>query len=96
MATLAKDSIYEQKFGTRHRRSGRPSGGNDVIFPSEGVHPVIQRLASRRAMAIVMEENKDRLEALYHTERKVLQRRGLKQVAADAGIAISTREGFGA
>jgi hypothetical protein len=92
-ALLARDSEYEQRFGTRHRRSGRPSGGDDVIFPSEGVHPVIQRLAMRRAMAVVLDESKERLAALYHSERKVLERRGLKQVAADAGIKVNVSEG---
>lgn len=91
-ADLAKDSEYEQKFGVRHRRSGRPSGGEDVIFPAEGVHPVIQRIAARRATAVVLEENKDRLAALYARERRVLERRGLKQVAADAGIKITITE----
>lgn len=93
MADLARDSEYEQKFHTRHRRSGRPGGGEDVIFPGDGVHPVIQRIAARRATAVVLDENKDRLSALYARERRVLERRGLKQVAADAGIKINISEG---
>lgn len=85
---LDPESRYENVFGTRHRRAGRPLGGDDVIFPGDGVHPVIQRLAARRATAVVLEENKDELATIYARELRVLQRRGLKQVAADAGIAV--------
>lgn len=93
MADLAKDSKYEQMFGVRHRRSGRPGGGNDVIFPGEGMHPLIQRIAARRATAVVLEEQKDRLADLFRREARVLEERGLKQVAADAGVKVNLSEG---
>lgn len=91
-AGLASDSVYEQLFGTRHRRSGRPAGGDDVIFSGDGTHPLIQRIAARRATAVVLEESKDRLASLFRREVAVLERRGLKQVAADAGVKITIAE----
>ena len=92
--SLSKASEYEQLFQTRHRRAGRPSreNGDDVLFPSGDVDPVLTRVAQRRAFAVVHEEQRARLTTVFHNELKVLKRRGVEQVAADAGIQLSEGE----
>lgn len=87
--SLSKASAFEQKFGVRHRGVGRPAGmsRDDVLFPRTGGDPeAMCRIAIRRAYAVVHEENRDRLTALYRAELAVLRRRGLEQVLSDAGV----------
>jgi hypothetical protein len=88
--TLSKASEYEQTFGTRHRGPGRPRVMEDgeVLFPSGDVHPVLVRVAQRRAYAVVHEENRERLHELYLSELAVLKRRGLTVVAEDSGVVL--------
>lgn len=88
---LSNASVYEQMFKTRHRRAGRPvrdDGSVDVLFPSDGEEPLLVRVAERRAFAVVHEENRERLRAVFGVELKVLKRRGVAEVARDAGISI--------
>lgn len=86
---LSNASIYEQMFKTRHRRVGRPSReDDDVLFPSGDAHPLLVRVAERRAFAVVHEEQRDRLRQVYGVELKVLSRRGVEEVARDAGITL--------
>jgi hypothetical protein len=91
---LSNASIYEQMFKTRHRRAGRPIRDEDdgVLFPSTDAHPVLVRVAERRAFAVVHEENRDRLREVFRVELKVLSRRGIDEVAADAGISLKNAE----
>lgn len=93
-STLSKASPYEQKFGTRHRRVGRPSGDTEPLFKvdSSAVHPLLAAVAKRRAHAVVLEEQKERLADLFARELKVLRRRGVSQVAADCGVALPEDE----
>lgn len=84
--TLSKNSTYEQTFGTRHRGPGRPSG--EDVFPRSDVHPLLRKVAQRRAFAVVHENNKEELAELYSEELAVLKRRGVEQVAADLGIEL--------
>jgi hypothetical protein len=94
MATesLSKASPYEVLFRTRHRGPGRPAEDDGLdtepMFAYEG-HPVFQRVAQRRAYAVVHEENKDRLREVFRKELKVLERRGLETVAADSRIRLA-------
>lgn len=93
MATqsLSKASAYEQLFRTRQRRAGRPTEegiDTEPLFPAGNLHPIVQRIAQRRAYAVVHEENKDRLRELYAAEARVLGRRDLEDVAADAGVKV--------
>lgn len=86
--TLSKISVYEQLFKTRHRGSGRPAAGSvddEPLFPAGDRHPLIVRVAQRRAYAVIHEENKARLRELFASEVRVLGKRGPEQVAADAG-----------
>ena len=86
---LSNASIYEQMFKTRHRRAGRPvSDGGDVLFPSGGEHPLRVRIAERRAFAVVHEEQRERLREVFGVELKVLRRRDLAEIAADAGVKL--------
>lgn len=85
---LSSASEYEQLFKTRHRGPGRPSrddGSDEPLFPSSDLDPILVRTAERRAFAVVHEENRERLRAIYHSELAVLKRRGPEQVAADTG-----------
>jgi len=88
--TLARDSIYEQKFGTRHRGAGRPTGDVEPLFASAGINlaevdPVLVNVAKRRAYAVVHEEGRERLAEVFKKELKVLKRRGVQRVAQDSG-----------
>jgi hypothetical protein len=88
---LSNASIYEQMFRTRHRTAGRPVRDDDlsdVLFPSNGEHPVIVRVAERRAYAVVHEEQRGRLREVFGVELKVLRRRGVAEVARDAGVKL--------
>lgn len=95
---LSPQSEYEQMFKTRHRRAGRPpadaatgldrNGG--VLFEAGDTHPLLVKLAQRRAFAIVHEENRDRLAALFKAELRVLKRRDLAEVAEDAGVSVQS------
>jgi len=92
--SLARDSIYEQMFGTRHRGAGRPTGDTEPLFASAGVDlttvdVVLVNVAKRRAYAVVHEEQRERLADVFMRELKVLQRRGVVQVMLDAGIRRS-------
>ncbi len=86
-STLAKNSEYEQTFQTRHRPPGRPTrdADDEPLFPRVGVDDIIGRVAERRAYALVHEKHREELGAHYRAELKVLQRRGVEQVAADIG-----------
>lgn len=91
---LSKASVYEQTFGTRHRRVGRPSGDTEPLFGSvlngRDVDPVLVMIAKRRAYAVVHEEQRERLQEVFAAELKVLNRRGLATVAEDAGVKLKT------
>lgn len=97
---LSPQSEYEQMFKTRHRRAGRPpaaaASGLDenrgVLFDGSDSDPILVRVAQRRSFAIVHEENRERLAQLFKAELKVLRRRGVAEVAADAGISLQTVE----
>lgn len=93
-ARLSSASEYEQMFRTRHRRSGRPvRADGETLFGSAGdVDPILRRVAERRAYAVVHEENRDRLKKIFLDELKVLRRRGVEEVARDAGIALPPSE----
>lgn len=83
-------SIYEAMFKTRHRRSGRPAlgepgGDGETLFPSGGAHPLLVRVAERRAVAVVHEEQRSRLNEVFRKELAVLARRGVQEVAEDIG-----------
>jgi hypothetical protein len=93
-ATLSKASIYEQLFGVRHRRAGRPAG-DEPVFVAPDVDPVIAMVAKRRAYAVVHEENKDRLATVFAQELKVLKRRGVAEVAQDAGVKLAASVALG-
>ena len=92
VARLSTASIYEQTFRTRHRGAGRPardSAGEDILFSADGVHPVLVKVAQRRAFAVVHEEQRERLREVFGVELKVLKRRGVEEVARDAHIKLS-------
>jgi hypothetical protein len=84
--TLSKASIYETMFGTRHRGPGRPNDTDDTepLFPTGNTHVLLADVAMRRAYAVVHEENKARLREVFTKELKVLERRGVEQVAVDS------------
>lgn len=90
MATLSKASVYEQTFRTRHRTPGRPTDVEDTepMFSAPEVDPVIVRVATRRAYAVLHNSYKDELRSLFAKELAVLRRRGVETVAADAGIRL--------
>lgn len=90
--SLSTASPYEQLFGTRHRQVGRPTG-TEPLFSAPEVDPVIALIAKRRAYAVVHEEQRDRMSEVFAAELKVLKRRGLSVVAADAGVALKLTEG---
>jgi len=85
---LSTASPYEQTFQTRHRQVGRPSGDVEPLFAGADADPVIALIAKRRAYAVVHEEQRARLKEVFDKELKVLKRRGLEQVAADAGVKL--------
>jgi hypothetical protein len=87
--SLSSASIYEQLFGVRHRRAGRPSGDTEPVFVAPDVDPLIALVAKRRAYAVIHEENKDRLAAVFNKELAVLKRRGVAEVARDAGVKLA-------
>ena len=95
--TLSKASPYEQTFGTRHRRVGRPQGDTEPLFGSvlngRDVDPLIVKVARRRAYAVVAEEQRERLREVFERELKVLSRRELSVVAADAGVKLRAHDG---
>ena len=91
--TLSKASVYEQTFGTRHRRVGRPADSEPLFAVGPEVDPVLALVAKRRAYAVVAHEQRDRLQEVFAAELKVLRRRGLEQVAADAGIRLELESG---
>ncbi len=92
---LSKASSYEQLFGTRHRRVGRPSG--DLLAESPyhagDVDPLLIAVAKRRAQTVVLEEYRSRLAEVFAAELKVLNRRGVSEVARDIGVDLSKRDG---
>src|SRR5690606_26695555 len=94
--SLSKASPYEQRFGTRHRRVGRPSGSEaESGSPCAGVgdvHPLLATLAKRSATAVVLDANRSRLAELFRAELKVLKRRGVSRVAEDAGVKLPETE----
>lgn len=94
--SLSKASPYEQAFGTRHRKVGRPSGDTEPLFGTvlngRDVDPVIALVAKRRAYAVVNEEQRDRLAEVFSAELRVLARRGVEVVAADAGVKLAVNE----
>lgn len=76
-------------FKTRHRRPGRPAdSGGEPLFPSGNAHPLVVRIAERRAFAVVHAEQRERLSEVFHNELKVLSRRELSEIAEDAGIKL--------
>lgn len=90
--TLSEASPYEKTFGTRHRRVGRPAD-REPLFLAPDVDPLIALIAKRRAFAVVHEEQRERMADVFAQELKVLRRRGVKQVAKDAGVKLPTNEG---
>ncbi|UYL85377.1 hypothetical protein SEA_HAGER_1 [Microbacterium phage Hager] len=93
---LSKASPYEQLFGTRYRRVGRPSGDSleesPYRDPSGGqLDPLLLSVAKRRAQTVVLEEQRERLSAVFAAELKVLRRRGVEAVAADVGVDLAKR-----
>lgn len=92
--SLSPKSPYEQTFKTRYRPSGRPSGEN--VFPSveeSGLDPSVHLVAKRRAQAVVLAENRERMAEVFSAEAAVLRRRGLEQVLEDARMAPVDSEG---
>lgn len=88
---LSSASPYEQRFETRHRRVGRPSGSESsasLFAVGAGVHPLLAAVAKRRAHAVLLEEHRERLGELFGAELKVLKRRGVQQVASDVGVDL--------
>ena len=86
---LSPKSAYEQLFGVRHRRPGRPvSDDGEPLFPTGDVHPLIARVAQRRAFAVVHEEHRAELGSVYRAELAVLKRRELADVAEDVGVEL--------
>ena len=90
-AKLSEASPYEALFGVRHRRAGRPAG-EEPLFVAPDVDPLIALIAKRRAYAVVHEESKARMAEVFNAELGVLRRRGVKQVARDAGVALKHTE----
>lgn len=95
--SLSKASPYEQTFGTRHRRVGRPSGDelaeSPYRDPSGGqIDPLLISVAKRRAQTVVLEECRSRLADVFSAELKVLRRRGVEEVAGDVGVDLAKRE----
>lgn len=84
---LSEDSEYEQRFGTRHRGRGRPSGVGPLM-DGVGVDPLLVRIAKNRAFAVVHDEQTDRLRALFTAELAVLRKRGVSRVAKDVGVEL--------
>lgn len=81
---LGHVSEYERLFGVRrNRRPGRPRGvrPQHFVFPRAGKDPDVARAARQRAVAVVMEENKERLRSLYESEYALLESR--KESAAN-------------
>ncbi|QLF84483.1 hypothetical protein SEA_RIE18_1 [Microbacterium phage Rie18] len=94
---LSKASPYEQLFGTRYRRVGRPSGDtleeSPYRDPSGGqLDPLLLSVAKRRAQTVVLEEQRDRLASVFAAELGVLRRRGVEVVARDVGVDLSRRD----
>lgn len=58
-----------------------------MLFPTDGeVHPRLRSIAERRAFAVVHEENRARLSEVFLKELRVLKRRDISEVFADAGL----------
>ena len=94
---LSKASPYEQLFGTRYRRVGRPSGDDAASSPYRdpsggALDPLLLSVAKRRAQTVVLEEQRDRLATVFAAELKVLRRRGVAEVAADVGVDLAKRD----
>lgn len=89
---LSTASPYEQTFGTRHRKVGRPVGDNEPIFVAPDVDPLIALIAKRRAFAVLHEKHREELQALFLAEKAVLKRRGTEVVARDAGVKLKAPE----
>ncbi|UAJ16092.1 hypothetical protein SEA_TINYMINY_1 [Microbacterium phage TinyMiny] len=85
---LSVASPYEQTFKTRHRRVGRPADA-EPLFVAPDVDPLIALIAKRRAYAVVHEEQRARMAEVFDRELAVLRRRGIEQVAADAGVKLA-------
>lgn len=60
------------------------------MFPSGNAHPLVVRIAERRAFAVVHAEQRQRLSEVFHTELKVLGRRDLAEIAEDAGVQLTS------
>lgn len=95
--SLSKASPYEQTFGTRYRRVGRPTGDelaeSPYRDPSGGqLDPLLLAVAKRRAQTVVLEEQRDRLGVVFAAELKVLRRRGVEEVARDVGVDLAKRD----
>lgn len=84
---LSVASPYEQTFKTRHRRVGRPADA-EPLFIAPDVDPLIVLIAKRRAYAVVHEEQRARMAEVFDRELSVLRRRGVEQVASDAGVKL--------
>lgn len=103
-ARLSSASTYEQMFRTRHRTAGRPRREDgeplfgDLAAGAAGSATggagaaVLRRIAERRAYAVVHEEQRARLREVFEAELKVLKRRGVEEVARDAGIRLELAE----
>lgn len=64
----------------------------EPLFVAEGVDPILVSVAKRRAYAVVHEEQRQRMAEVFALELKVLKRRGLVQVATDAGYSMAAGE----
>ncbi len=97
-SSLSTASPYERLFGTRHRRVGRPSGGELMSSPYRdpagvgGTDPLLLAVAKRRAQNVVLEECRSRLAEVFAAELKVLKRRGAAEVARDVGVDLAKRD----
>lgn len=93
---LSVASPYEQTFGTRHRKVGRPQGDTEPLFGTvlngRSVDPTIALIAKRRAYAVIQERHRSELAEVFDAELKVLARRGVAVVAADAGVKLKARD----
>lgn len=65
---------YEKMFGVKHRNRGRPpgSGRDRVIFSTDGKDRRLARKARLRAIAVIVEENRERIRRVYEDEYKWL------------------------
>jgi hypothetical protein len=71
-------SRYEKRFGVRRRGRGRPRGttADQEVFVTEGKDRELAKLARTRTLALVIDENRERMRRIYEDEYKWLERNG--------------------